>query len=104
MDINNIDEQIDNFKKLSLIEKEKIVLDRMIKLSATTKMYCDSIKTDNEVLVSRELLDVNGDEFSSDDFVEAIYTLLFSIENSIFTFHETNAKLLEDLLLTEISD
>ena len=76
MDSKSFYEQLEKFKELSLIDKEKIILKRLKVLSATSKMYCDSIKAENDIIVNKDLVDVKGEEFSSDDFVEAVYTLL----------------------------
>ena len=49
MDSKSFYEQLEKFKELSLIDKEKIILKRLKVLSATSKMYCDSIKAENAI-------------------------------------------------------
>lgn len=88
--MNNLDEYLEYFKKLSIEEKKEIIIDELKMLSATTNKMCEEIGASNEILLSKELSNINDDNYN-----EAIITYICSIKNSLSDFN---------IKLTEISD
>ena len=89
----NFEEYMVNFKKMSLKEKQDIVIKQLKMLSALTNTMCQELNVKNEIIINKELLDVEKEGYTADDFAEAIIILINSIQNSLCDF---------DLKLSEI--
>ena len=83
------------FKGLPLKEKQGIIIDQLKMLTSLTNKMCEEIGTKNEMIITNDINDVNKDNYSEDDFAEAVITLVNSIQNSICDF---------SLILQEIKD
>lgn len=79
----DFNEYINYFKTLSLKEKKSIIYEQMKILAGFTNNLCNELNVKNELLINKELLDLNNENYSQDDFAEAIIVLLNSIQNSI---------------------
>lgn len=88
--MDNLDEYLDYFKKLSKEEKREIIIDELKLLSAMTNKMCNEIGADNEVLLTKELSNIN-----SDNYEDSVITYICSIKNSLSDFN---------IKLTEISN
>ena len=84
--MNNFDEYISNFKQMSLKEKQEIVIEELKVLSSLSNKMCEEIGASNELLVNKELLDLNKKNYSEDDFAEASIVYIESIKESLCTF------------------
>lgn len=93
--MNNLDEYLEYFKGLSLKEKQEIIINELKMLTGLTNQMCKEIEANNEILLNKELADVNDSNYTEDDFSEAIITYICSIKNSLSDFN---------IKLTEISD
>lgn len=93
--MNNLDEYLEYFKGLSLKEKHEIIINELKMLTGLTNQMCKEIEANNEILLNKELADVNDSNYTEDDFSEAIITYICSIKNSLSDFN---------IKLTEISD
>lgn len=80
--MDNLNEYLDYFKGLSLKEKQEIIIDELKLLSATTNKMCEEIGASNEILLSKELSNINDDNYN-----EAIITYICSIKNSLSDFN-----------------
>ena len=79
----DFNEYINYFKTLSLKEKQSIIYEQMKILAGFTNSLCNELNVKSELLINKELLDLNNENYSQDDFAEAIIVLLNSIQNSI---------------------
>lgn len=82
-DLNNY---IKDFKILSLREKQNIIIGQLKILASLTNTMCKELNIDNEIMVNKELLDVEKNDYTEDDFAEAIVILINSIQNSLCDF------------------
>lgn len=73
---SKFNEMIEVFKKLPLKNKKEIVQNDFKELIAVLK----EIDKDDYVLYNKEILDVEKEEQTEDDFVEAIYVYLSSVK------------------------
>ena len=73
---SKFNEMIEVFKKLPLKTKKEIVQNDFKELIAVLK----EIDKDDYVLYNKEILDVEKEEQTEDDFVEAIYVYLSSVK------------------------
>ena len=84
--MDNLDEYIKYFKSLDLKTKQKIIIDELKALTITTNKMCNELEIKNDILLNKELVDVNKYKYTEDDFSEAIITYICSIKNSISDF------------------
>lgn len=87
MENENFDEYMTFFKEQNLKEKQNIILEQLKMLVGYTNNMCKSLNIPNNVLVNKELLDLNNEEYTQDDVAEAIITYLNSIQNSLNDFN-----------------
>ena len=76
------------YKTLPLKEKQNILIEQLKMLSSVTNQLCQEVGVDNEVIVNRELLDLNSNNYTEDDFAEALVVLVSSVQDSICDFCE----------------
>ena len=78
-----------------LKEKQGIIIDQLKMLTTLTNRMCKEIGAPNEMIVTRDVSKVGGEDYSADEFADAIITLINSIQDSICDF---------DIKLQEIND
>ena len=71
------------FKSQSLAEKQSIILEQLKILTGYTNNMCSSLNIKNDILLNDELLDLKNNEYSQDDFAEALIVYINSIQNSL---------------------
>lgn len=79
--MNNLDEYLEYFKKLSKEEKQKIIIDELKMLTGMTNKMCNEIGATNSILLSKELSNVNENNYE-----DAVITYICSIKNSLCDF------------------
>lgn len=84
---NDFNEYLKDIKELPLREKQEIAFEQLKMLAVISNGFCKEIGAENEILVNKELNDLTKDNYTEDDFVEAIIVLTNSIQNSICDFH-----------------
>lgn len=82
----NINEYMEFFKKQNLKEKQSIIYEQLQMLAGFTNDLCKEFEIPNEIIVNRELLDLKKNDYTEDDFAEAIIVLINSVQNSIVDF------------------
>lgn len=83
----NFEEYLKEYKKLPLTEKRKIVFNQLKMLAVLTNSFCKEIGAENEIIVNSDLKDLNREEYTEDDFAEAVLVLTNSIQESVCDFH-----------------
>lgn len=86
---------MEHFKTLPLKEKQMIIYKQLKLLSSFTNFICEKSGIKNDIIVNSELIDLEKENYSEDDFAEAIIVLVNSIQNSICDFHSAFADYLE---------
>ena len=95
--MDNLDEYIEYFKSLSLKEKQEIIIDELKMITGLTNQMCKEIDATNEILVNKELADVNNSNYTEDDFSEAVITYICSIKNSLSDFNVKLSNISENM-------
>lgn len=95
--MDNLDEYIEYFKSLSLKEKQEIIIDELKMITGLTNQMCKEIDASNEILVNKELADVNNENYTEDDFSEAVITYICSIKNSLSDFNVKLSNISENM-------
>ena len=83
---NNLEQYLVVFKTKPLKEKQAIIIEQLKMLAAFCQNMCNKVNINNEVIISKELIDLNKDDYTEDDFAEAIIVLVNSIQNSLSDF------------------
>lgn len=91
----DINEYMTFFKSQTLKEKQSIVYEQLQMLAGFTNDLCKELNIPNELVLNRELLDLKKDDYTEDDFAEAIIVLINSVQNSICDYANGISKLLD---------
>lgn len=97
MEKENFEEYIEFFKTQSLREKQDIIIEQLKMLSIFTNNMCKELNVNNELLLSRELVDLNKENYTEDDFAEAIIVYINSIQNSLCDFSDRLSDIAENI-------
>ena len=95
--MDNYEEYIEYFKGLPLKQKQEIIIDELKMLTAMTNKMCKEIDADNKVILSKEVIDVNKDNYTEEDFSDAVITYICSIKNSLDDFNVKLTDISENL-------
>ena len=85
---------VEAYKKLPLDAKKRRVNEEIKKLWAFIAKANADLKIDNEMLFNREILDLNKETISDEDFVEAMFVYVYSIEESLGKYFNAVSKIL----------
>ena len=77
---------VEAYKKLPLDKKKKIVNDEVKKLLGFIEKAKSDLGISDEILFNREILDLKRDYVSDEDFVEAMFVYVHSIQESLGTY------------------
>lgn len=91
----NINEYMAFFKEQPLKEKQSIVYSQLKLLAGVTNSLCKELSIPNEPILNKEILDLKKDNYTEDDFAEAIIVLINSIQNSICDYANGITNLLD---------
>lgn len=81
-DFENFNEYMEYYKQQATDEKKEMLLHELKTLAVVTNQACLSLGVNNELLINRELIDLNKKEQTEDDFLEAEMVYLCSIKDS----------------------
>ena len=85
--MNDFKNYIENYKKLPLKEKQTIIIEQLELLVGFTNRMCQVYQIENDFLLDRELLDIKNQNYTEDDFAEAVIVLVNSIQNSLSDYN-----------------
>ena len=85
------------FKSQSLEEKQNIIYKQLQILAAFTNNLCKELSLDNELIMNKELLDLEKEGYTQDDFTEGVITLVNSIQNSICDYSNGISNILDNM-------
>ena len=99
--INDFNDYMEKYKELSLKEKQQIMIKQLKLLASFSNTLCKEIGIDNEMILNKEIIDVEKENYTEDDFAEAGIVLVNSIQNSICDFHLKFSDIIEDRMKQE---
>ncbi len=82
----DFNEYMEFFKGQPLKEKQSIVIEQLKMLMGLTNTMCKELNVDNEMLLNKEITDLNKYNYTEDDFAEALIVYINSIQNSLCDF------------------
>lgn len=71
---------IEAYKKLSSVDKRKVVEAELKEIVMVLQQLNANCHNDVDILFNREILDLNKDDMTEDDFTEAIFVYLNAIK------------------------
>lgn len=74
---------IDKYKELTLFEKREEIINKFKELIAVSQKVSIDLGDNSELLLNRELLDLNKEEVNEEDYLEAIFVYLNTLEDLI---------------------
>lgn len=87
-------EYIETYKKLPLQKKKQMANEEVKKLLAFIEKANNDLNLNDTILFNREILDLNSDNVSDDDFVEAMFVYIYSIREALSIYFNTVSKIL----------
>jgi len=94
---NDFNTYLTDFKKLPLKEKQSVAFEQLKTLAIISNGFCKEIGADNEIIINKELTELQNSNYTEDDFAEAVVVLTNSIQNSICDFHTKMSEIIENL-------
>ncbi|MBE6138386.1 MAG: hypothetical protein E7173_01405 [Firmicutes bacterium] len=88
------DQYIEAYKTLPLQEKKKMVNEEVKKLLAFIDKAKRDLNITDDILFNREILDLNNEFVSDDDFVEAMFVYVHAIQESLGKYFNEVSKIL----------
>ena len=76
-------EYIEAYKKLPLQKKKQMANEEVKKLLAFIEKANNDLNLNDTILFNREILDLNSDNISDDDFTEAMFVYIHTIRESL---------------------
>ena len=87
-------EYIEAYKKLPLQKKKQMANEEVKKLLAFIEKANNDLNLNDTILFNREILDLNSDNVSDDDFVEAMFVYIYSIREALSIYFNSVSKIL----------
>lgn len=81
------DKTVEAFKKMSLTEKQRVVIDELKEILAFMDMTMTLSGLKCEVLYNKEILDIEHD-YTEDDFAESVYVYINAIKDLMAKYVE----------------
>ena len=78
---------MEGYKTLSLKEKQDLIIKQLKALSSLTHQMCEADEIPNELLLNKQLFDIEKEGYTEDDFAEAVIVLVNSIQNSVCDYY-----------------
>lgn len=77
---SNFDNYVDKYKKLSLIDKKRLVEQEIEELIVVLNALNEKYGNSSKILFNREILDLKKEDATEDDFVEAMFVYSHTIK------------------------
>ncbi len=94
--MENFDEYMVKFKEKSLIDKKEISLEQLKIVAGLVDRMCDELGSDNELLVTKDILEGHTMLDSESEYVEAVVTYTSSIQRSLCSLTDKITEFLEN--------
>lgn len=67
---------IEDYKEKSLLEKQKILIEELKELINLMQKICSDKRIRYDLLINKEVIDINKENYTQDDYAEALYAYL----------------------------
>lgn len=89
-----LDSIVKDFVNFTLEQKLDLLVEQLKQTAITVQQMCDNYGSGNEVYINRELVDINKDDVTVDDYIEAMEVYVLSIQQSLNDFSIAEDKFL----------
>ena len=76
----SFDVYIEKFKNLKIEDKRKLTIDEIKKIIALFEKLNSELNQETKMLFNKEILDLNKDNYTEDDYLEAIFVYINTIQ------------------------
>jgi len=80
-------EELDNivnlYKKLDIKDKKEEIINELKELIGIYDKLCSDLNIEHQTYINKELLDLNNENVSDEDFFEAVFVLILSLKELI---------------------
>ena len=80
------DEYVETFKKLPLLKKKDLTIQEIKVLIALLCKLNKDLNVDDRILLNKEILDLQKDTQTEDDFVEAVFVYINIIKETLSNY------------------
>ena len=77
---------VEEYKEKPLKEKQRLIINDLKEILASTQQLCLLYKINYDLLINREIVDANSESCSEDDFAEAVYVYLQMFKDIFASF------------------
>lgn len=97
METENFNKYMIFFKEQPLKEKQNIIIEQLKMLTTLTNTMCKEVNVDNKVIFNEELLEIQKENYTENDFADVLIVLINSIQNSLCDFDNRLTEILEKI-------
>lgn len=77
---------IDEYKENNLFNKQQIIISELKELIGLFQKLCSMCGYEPELLINREIVDVEKDNYTQEDFAEAVYVYIQTYKDILADF------------------
>lgn len=88
------DEYVETFKKLPLLKKKELTIQEIKVLIALLSKLNQDLNVDDRILLNKEILDLQKDTQTEDDFVEAVFVYINIIKETLSDYLDVTTDIL----------
>ncbi len=92
---DELDSIVKDFVNFTLEQKLDLLVEQLKQTAIIVQHMCDNYGSGNEVYINRELVDINKDDVTVDDYIEAMEVYVLSIQQSLNDFSIAEDKFLD---------
>ena len=82
----SFDAFVEEYKTKSLLEKQGIIINDLKEIIALVQDLCAHHNIEYDLLMNREILDINKENYTQDDFAEAVFVYLQMYKELLSSF------------------
>ena len=94
--MDELETYMQEYKAKTLEEKKSIALEQLKLLASLTNKMCEEVGIENELFITKDIVEALDKNCSEEDFVEAVVVFASSIQNSLCDFTDKFTEILEE--------
>ena len=94
--MDELETYMQEYKTKTLEEKKSIALEQLKLLASLTNKMCEEVGIENELFITKDIVEALDKNCSEEDFVEAVVVFASSIQNSLCDFTDKFTEILEE--------
>ena len=82
---------VEEYKELPLNEKKDTLIKELKEMVALVEKLCIDNNIEYDMMINREILDINKENYTEDDYVEAVYVYIQMFKEILATYFMSNS-------------